>query len=40
MQEDNGMQDPFNWTYFFVAVGTLVALPLMHIIAGWLVFYL
>ena len=40
MQEENGMQDPFNWTYFFAAVGVLVALPLMHIIIGWLVFYL
>ncbi|MGS2721838.1 hypothetical protein [Paraglaciecola aestuariivivens] len=40
MQDNNSLQDPFNWGYFFAAVGVLLALPLMHVILGWFVFYL
>ena len=40
MQDDNSPNDPFNWGYLIAAVGTLVALPLMHVILGWFVFYL
>lgn len=40
MQEDQGLQDPFNWGYFFAAVLLLVSLPLMHVIIGWFKFYL
>jgi hypothetical protein len=40
MQDDNSSQDPFNWGYLLAAVGVLVALPLMHVIVGWFVFYL
>ena len=40
MQEEQGLQDPFNWVYFFAAVGLLVSLPLMHVIIGWFTFYL
>lgn len=40
MQDDHSSQDPFNWGYVFAAVGILVALPLMHVILGWFVFYL
>ncbi|MDU0354834.1 hypothetical protein RS130_13710 [Paraglaciecola aquimarina] len=40
MQEDENYQDPFNWYYFFAAVAVLVALPLMHPIIGWFVYYL
>lgn len=40
MQTENETIDPFNWGYFFAAVVTLVALPLMNAVVGWLVFYL
>ncbi len=40
MQDDKSLQDPFNWRYFLAAVGTMLALPLMHVILGWFVFYL
>ncbi len=40
MQDENCPQDPFNWVYLIVAIGTLLALPLMHVILGWFVFYL
>jgi hypothetical protein len=32
------LQDPFNFTYFLIAVLTL-ALPLAHVVMGWAVFY-
>lgn len=40
MQDDSQFKDPFNWGYVFAAVGVLLALPLMHVILGWFVFYL
>lgn len=40
MQEPTAAKDPFNWTYFLIAVGILVAVPLSHVIMGWFVFYL
>jgi len=40
LQHDNSSNDPFNWSYLFGAVAVLLALPLMHVILGWLVFYL
>ncbi|MFT4807890.1 MAG: hypothetical protein ACI9LX_001213 [Paraglaciecola sp.] len=40
MQEDNSSHDPFNWGYLIIALGVLLALPLMFVIVGWFVFYL
>jgi hypothetical protein len=40
MQDDNSTHDPFNWGYVIAALGVLLALPLMHVILGWFVFYL
>lgn len=40
MQEQQGQIDPFNWTYFIVAIVTLLAIPLMHVFLGWFVYYL
>lgn len=40
MQDDDSSYDPFNWGYLIAALGVLLALPLMHVILGWLVFYL
>jgi len=40
MQDDNSPHDPFNWVYLITALGVLLALPLMHVILGWFVFYL
>ena len=40
MQDDNSPHDPFNWGYLIAALGVLLALPLMHVILGWFVFYL
>jgi hypothetical protein len=40
MQDDHSVNEPFNWIYFFAALGLLVALPLMHVIIGWFKFYL
>jgi hypothetical protein len=40
MQDDNSLHDPFNWGYLLAALGVLLALPLMHVILGWFVFYL
>jgi hypothetical protein len=38
MQDNNGSQDPFNFTYLAAGLLTLLALPLMHVILGWMVF--
>lgn len=40
MQQEEGIQDPFNWGYFFAAIAILVAIPLMHVILAWFVYYL
>jgi hypothetical protein len=40
MQDDNSLHDPFSWGYVIAALGVLLALPLMHVILGWFVFYL
>ena len=40
MQNEDTPLDPFNWTYFLVALAVLVALPLMHVILGWFAFFL
>ena len=40
MQDEQEFKDPFNFTYFLIAEGLLVALPLMHAVIGWFVFYL
>ncbi len=31
--------DPFNATYFLVALVVLLAMPLMHVIMGWLTYF-
>lgn len=38
MQEQNNVNDPFNWGYVFAGLITALAFPLMHVILGWLVF--
>lgn len=40
MQNDVESHDPFNWTYLIVALITLLALPMMHVFLGWIVYYL
>ncbi len=40
MGENTEFSEVFNWWYFFGIVGALVAFPLMHILAGWYVFFL
>ncbi|MFQ3235610.1 MAG: hypothetical protein ACI9C4_001172 [Paraglaciecola sp.] len=40
MQKNDGSHDPFNMGYLVAALVTLLALPLMHVILGWFVFYL
>ncbi|WP_269751476.1 hypothetical protein [Paraneptunicella aestuarii] len=39
-EQSQAPHDPFNFTYFFIAVAVLLAMPLMHVILGWLTFYL
>jgi hypothetical protein len=39
MSDDTEFKEVFNWWYFFGIVGALIALPLLHIIAGWYVFF-
>jgi hypothetical protein len=39
MQNDPESHDPFNWTYLFVALVVLLALPLMHVILAWTIYY-
>lgn len=31
--------DPYNPAYFFGALAVLLAMPLLHIILGWLTFF-
>ena len=40
MQDDDSSHDPFNLGYLLAALGVMLALPLMHVIFGWFVFYL
>jgi hypothetical protein len=40
MQNDVNSHDPFNWGYLIAALVILLALPLMHVILGWTVFFL
>jgi hypothetical protein len=40
MQESSAAKDPFNWAYFLIAVGVLVAIPLSHVIVAWFIYYL
>lgn len=40
MQDELAPHDPFNWTYLIAALAVLLALPLMHVVLGWIVFYL
>lgn len=40
MQNEETVQDPFNWTYLLISLVVLVAIPLMHVILGWFVYYL
>lgn len=39
MQQDDSVQDPFNWSYFFAILAVLVTIPLMHVILGWMVYF-
>lgn len=40
MGESQEFKEVYNVGYFFAALVTLLALPLMHIIIGWFAFYL
>ncbi|WP_276201937.1 hypothetical protein [Aestuariibacter salexigens] len=39
MADDQNFKEVYNVWYFLGAVATLVALPLMHVILGWLTFF-
>ncbi|MDM7860246.1 hypothetical protein QTP81_06535 [Alteromonas sp. ASW11-36] len=39
MADNSEFKEVYNWWYFLAALGTLVALPLMHIVLGWIVFF-
>nr|WP_277750979.1 hypothetical protein [Ningiella ruwaisensis] len=39
MANNEEHKEAFNWWYFFGIVGALVAFPLLHILAGWYVFF-
>lgn len=39
-EQDQASFDPFNVKYLLVALVVLLALPLLHVIMGWLTFYL
>jgi hypothetical protein len=40
MQNNDVSHDPFNMWYLVAALVTLLALPLMHVILGWFVYYI
>lgn len=40
MHDQNAEKDPFSWGYFLTALVVLLAFPLLHVILGWLTFYL
>lgn len=37
--DNEELRDPFNFSYLLAALVVLLALPLMHIIIGWKIFY-
>lgn len=39
MADNSEFKEVYNWQYFFLALGVLVMIPLMHIVLGWYVFY-
>ena len=39
MSNDTEFKEVFNGWYFLGVLGVLLALPLMHILAGWYVFF-
>ncbi|MFT6270164.1 MAG: hypothetical protein ACJAVV_002993 [Alphaproteobacteria bacterium] len=39
MGDNTEFKEVFNWWYLFGIVGVLVAFPLLHILAGWYVFF-
>jgi hypothetical protein len=39
MSDDKAFKEVFNWWYFLGIVLALVAFPLLHILAGWYVFF-
>ncbi|WP_284731244.1 hypothetical protein [Glaciecola sp. XM2] len=39
MANDKGFKEVFNWWYFLGIVLALVSFPLVHILAGWYVFF-
>ncbi|AWL11363.1 hypothetical protein HMF8227_00868 [Saliniradius amylolyticus] len=40
MQEKQTSQDPFNFKYLLIALVVMLAMPTVHAILGWFVFYL
>lgn len=39
MGDNAEFKEVFNWWYFLGIVAALVAFPLLHILAGWYVFF-
>ncbi|WP_257721080.1 hypothetical protein [Lacimicrobium alkaliphilum] len=39
MHQDNEFKDPFNMKYLLAALVVLLALPLLHVILAWGVYY-
>ncbi|WP_261348343.1 hypothetical protein [Alteromonas oceanisediminis] len=39
MGNNSDFKEAFNWWYFGAILVTLLALPLMHVILGWIVFF-
>lgn len=39
MGDNTEFKDVFNWWYFLAILGALLAFPLLHILAGWYVFF-
>jgi len=39
MAENEDFKETFNWWYVLAILGALLAFPLMHVIAGWYVFF-
>ncbi|MFC4701739.1 hypothetical protein ACFO4O_16425 [Glaciecola siphonariae] len=39
MADNEDFKEVFNWWYLLVIVLALVAFPMLHILAGWYVFF-
>lgn len=39
MGDGTEFKEAFNWWYVLAILGALVAFPLLHVLAGWYVFF-